>query len=422
MDGLEKPKKLELQDGFVFAFVVAITAAFVGSHGTCDMDVWLRWAEKAADFGIVRGYRAIGEDYPPFCVALLRTFVRIGAACEASPERAIKASIVGALALTSFVHFRIYRNATTTLATHVALLLGSAGLAYLDIYYAPLLLITFWALRAERWTIASLSFVVAFLIKWQPVIIAPFVALHFLRIERLSDFRTIPYRRVALEVLLPVSLLFASVVAVFGWSPIRGAFGAASHHNYLSANALNANWVMTHAVRAFWPHRFGPLVDGRCDLVLTELRSLVLPGKIAFVALYGATLIAYARKPKTVRNLVVCSMIGFLTYFVFNIGVHENHAFMPCLLAMVWMSEEPSAARPAFVVAAMYNLNVFLFYGFDGEMRYGRTIAGLDIALPMAVMYVAAFFWLWWGWVVSTSLSGPSGAARRETATMRGSG
>ena len=59
-------------------------------------------------------------------------------------------------------------------------------------------------------------------------------------------------------------------------------------------------------------------------------------------------------------------------------------------------------ARPPFgwranavILLLMANINLFLFYGVDGDLHIPRVFAGVDIALPLAILNVLFFIYLY---------------------------
>ena len=67
------------------------------------------------------------------------------------------------------------------------------ALGYSDIYFAPALILSLWMLKEGRWLWFSLSFAVGALIKWQPMIIAPFCLLYILGIHDIRKLSQVDY-------------------------------------------------------------------------------------------------------------------------------------------------------------------------------------------------------------------------------------
>ena len=87
-------------------------------------------------------------------------------------------------------------------------------------------------------------------------------------------------------------------------------------------------------------------------------------------------------------------MLGYLCYFTFYTGVHENHLFLIAILAVVLYWREENWRVNAVILLLMANINLFLFYGVDGHLHFPRSFARIDIALPLAILNVLFFIYL----------------------------
>ena len=120
---------------------------------------------------------------------------------------------------------------------------------------------------------------------------------------------------------------------------------------------------------------------------------LIIP-KLLFWTTYLLLLALFFRCEKTFTNLLIFSAPGYLCYFTFNTGVHENHLFLVTILAVVLYWREESWRANAVILLLMANINLFLFYGVDGDLHFPWLFAGVDIALPLAVLNVLFFIYL----------------------------
>ena len=87
------------------------------------------------------------------------------------------------------------------------------------------------------------------------------------------------------------------------------------------------------------------------------------------------------------------ALLGYVAYFIFNVGVHENHLFLATLLAPILWLVEPRRWPLAAGVIVASNLNLLVFYG--AFMRFPRTIGGIDLALPLALSNTVVFALVW---------------------------
>jgi hypothetical protein len=84
--------------------------------------------------------------------------------------------------------------------------------------------------------------------------------------------------------------------------------------------------------------------------------------------------------------------LGYLAYFTFNTGVHENHLFLACLLLGLLAHRERTTLPDLAVWAALLNINMVVFYGLDGRgLPFSPVVGGLDLTLPLALLAVLLF-------------------------------
>jgi hypothetical protein len=371
---------------------------FVQSPGTTDVDIWRTWINHALARGVVDGFAANQADYPPLATAILYGATRIFDLYGLSVFIAIKLSILFFLWLTSFFFWLWTRDVKVTLILYFALLLNSVALGYIDIYFAPTLILGLWMLKERRYFWFAALYTLTCLIKWQPILIAPFIAVYLLGVPDVKSWGERLVRRIGLQTLLPAGGLVAAALVAFGVQPVWQAFQASLEHKFLSGNALNLNWIITYYLQVTRPNDFGGLQNGMANYILTEDRSITLVPRLLFYATYAVTLLVFLFREKSLKSLLIFATVGFMCYYAFNTGVHENHLFLVAILATVlfWLDE---SLRPmALLLILIDNVNLFLFYGVDGVVHFDRTVLGLDISLPLAIFNVGyVVFLLVWG-------------------------
>jgi hypothetical protein len=385
----------------IFLAVLAglFTLSFLHSPGTSDVQIWESWARNADHQGLRAGFAANQADYPPLTSALLFCAVRGLRPFGALTFLAIKISIALFLFLTSLLFWLWTKDLVATLILHAALTLNSVALGYTDIYTAPSLVLALWALKERRYLPFTIFYTLACLTKWQPLIIAPFILLYLLNLPRLADWRRIDFKKLFWQVCLPATLILLATLSFFGHSPVWQAFRAAMSPGYLSGNALNLNWILTHLLEVFQPEQFGGLVQGEARYILTDSRQITLVPRLLFYLFYLASLVVFLRRAKTFTNLVVCASTGYLAYFTFNTGVHENHLFLVAILAVLLFWLQRSHQHTMLLLVLLRNANLFLFYGVNGQgPGFPRALARiLDIALVLAIFNVIFFVHFFWG-------------------------
>jgi hypothetical protein len=385
---ISKNKTLQM----IFLGVIALLAGliFLESPGTTDVNIWRSWTTNASDLGLVGGFRANRADYPPIASAILLAGYRTFHPAGFTQFETIKLTILVFLLATALIFWIWTRNLIWTLVLYASLLMNSAALGYIDIFFAPSLVLALWMLKERRWGWFSVFYALSCLTKWQPVLIAPFIALYILNIQHPREWRQISLKNILLAI-LPAAVILGYILFQYKPEYIWLAFKASLSHEYLSGNALNFNWIQTHLIRVFQPEAFGGLNNSLAELITTTDQRYTLLPRVLFYLTYLATLITFFLRKKTFKNLLVFSICGFFAYYTFNTGVHENHLFLVMLLvgALLWVA--PNTWRTGLVLILINNINLFVFYGIEGEIHFSRPVIGADMAVLLAVFNLAFF-------------------------------
>jgi len=372
-------------------FVNLIALSFFYSPGTGDVSIWRRWIDEIWAFGLTSGFVHSGTDYPPLALIILATVARCADAFGTTVFLALKCSLLFFLFATAACFYWFSRNLVLTAALEFSLTLNSVGLGYLDIYFAPFLIAAFFLLQRGHFKTGVLMFAVSCLIKWQPLLIAPFVCIYVVSAagEGLSGRdkayqRIMPFVIAALMVVLPLIVIFGPAAIV------NSLQRAMTRHNFISGYALNFGWLHTWALHLWAPDKYGGLQNGQIDLIQTRDALLILPEKILFYVSYIGILTAFVRNKKTFGRLVVYSMLGYLAYFLFNTGVHENHLFPIACLAWILVFIDPSQLLRGINLNVAANINLFLFAGVFGQ-GLPRVIADVDISVWFSLANIFLF-------------------------------
>jgi hypothetical protein len=368
-----------------------IAVSFFFSPGTGDVSIWETWMQKIDGDGLIGGFSHTGTDYPPLAFVILATVVRSVHVFGATPLFALKCSILLFLFATSACFYWFTRNLLLTAALEFSLILNSVALGYLDIYFAPFLIAALFLLQRGSFSLGFLFYAISCAIKWQPLIIAPFICLYIFAAARQSPTdgagtkrRLVPFALSALVIVIPL-------LAIFGVPAVFDSFKRAlTYHRFLSGYALNLGWIQTWALNLLSPEKYPPLQTGAIDAVIVREAWVVWPNKLLFYASYLAILFAFVRQTKTFTRLIVYSMLGYLAYFSFNTGVHENHLFLICCLVwiLVWLDGNELIRAINLTLAA--NANLFLFFGAFGQ-RLNPVFAGIDVTLVFAATNLCLF-------------------------------
>jgi hypothetical protein len=264
------------------------------------------------------------------------------------------------------------------------------ALGYVDILFAPFLVAGLFQLQRGNLHSGLLLFALACFIKWQPLIIAPFVCAYVLAAAK----NAAPDRKLR-QAISPFAVSLAIVVipiaSVFGGALLQ-SLDRAMTHAFLSGNALNLAWLHTWTLHLFHPDKYGALRDGHVDAIMAAEPLVKLPEKILFYFSYSIIFLAFALQEKTFRRLIAYSTLGYLAYFLFNTGVHENHLFLVCCLAWILAFVDSANLLRCINLSVAANANLILFYGVIGQpLPFRRVVVGIDITLLFALANLSLF-------------------------------
>ena len=382
--------QVRIAQGGAFAALAVLTVLAIRLPGTGDMEIWERWISNAGRLGILEGFTENAADYPPGASMVLWSAGMVGTALGWVPAAAIKFSLAVGLGVALIAFFAWTRNRAATLGLWAAVLLNSVALGYLDIYTAPFLVLSLRALSEARNGWALTWFTVACLLKWQPALIGPFLLLHVIGTVRrptLDDTRRVAW------LLAPSAAVVLVVVVAFGAMPVAWAFARSLGHRSLSADALNLGWVITWLQQGA-AHGGDALFDRVVYVARAPLWAR-LGAKMLFAGQFVVLLWRYARRPASFDRTLAYALMGSLAYVIFNSGVHENHWFVPTVLAVALAARDAAWRAPAIAIGGLANLNLLLFYGFSGHGPGDSRVIGIDITVPLSMLAVAFYVWMW---------------------------
>ena len=383
---------------FLFLLVSAIAFGFLHSPGTGDVGIQLEWNQNVDAKGIIDGFKANNDSiYPPYPPLNAVMFYYLGRLSRLSGVDAVtgfKFSCFAFLILSTAIFYWWTRNGLLAVVFELSLVLSSTAHGYTDIHMTPALLLSFWALQKKQWVPFTLFFAVSCLIKWQPLIIAPVILIYILDIQRLRDWRSVDYKGIGLRLVLPSVAVFILVLSIFG-TALLTALGKAMHHDWFSCNALNFNWIITYFLKVFRPSTFGELSNGLLKWIRTGDLRIVLGAKLLFFSSYLLTLWLFFRRPKTFTNLLLFSLLAYLSYFMFNTGVHENHLYLAVLFSALLAAYSKRFMSDFIFWSIAANANLYFFYGTDGLGVPFNRVAIIDITLLLAFINLYYYFISW---------------------------
>jgi hypothetical protein len=406
--------------GLLWVLVCLVSLPLLNAPPSADIGSWNDWVAHADSAGLVRGFADNTDSYPPLAAAVIVTAVRTGRRAGVGTEMSIKLSALLFLVATTCVFWLWTRHKWLTLALYASLLLSSVGMAYVDIYFAPSLLLALWALRERRLALFAVAYSVSCLTKFQPLIVGPVLCVYLIQAERAHGSWRAAAETLALRVALPAAAVILPILMLYGARPIWTALLFSTGHPWLSANALNVDWILTHALHVFLPGRFGGLEHGAATLIFADPRSfmLLLP-KALFGVVYIAVLLAFGRRARTFEGLVLFALVAYLTYAMLCPGVHENHLFLAGILGLVLAWLDARYLVTGLILALMANINLALFSPIVGAPSpAGRVLGGvLDSALLFSIFNVGVFLLLVRAALNDRSADGANAGARPPSMT-----
>ncbi len=379
-------------------FLAAFPVILLKTNGTEDLWTFTNWMMNVLQVSIQEGYALNKGDYPPLYIYTLLPFTfLLDEATRPLVTLCIKLAIFCFFYLSAIVFYRITRDKFLTLLWYFTFALHALFLKYIDINYAPFLLVGLWALKNKHYTIFALCYTVCCLIKWPPLIIGPFLALYIFHQSKLETGRFLS--PVSIK---PALASFALIGLCFFWfgSAITDALNKAMNEPYLSGRALNAQWIVTYFLQLNYPDLYRPLDPGGLAEFIVPGKQIITWAKIPFSLFFIATLVAFWRSEKTFTDLLFFCVIGFFTYFTLNTGVHENHLFLPIAIALFLCSIEKRFMSIAILLIVIMNFNLLVFYGVGIKTISAYRDIGMDITvlLSVAVTLLWANWWYRYVW------------------------
>jgi hypothetical protein len=117
--------------------------------------------------------------------------------------------------------------------------------------------------------------------------------------------------------------------------------------------------------------------------------------KLLFVICYLGAFWRLIKFRSSFQAALELSLLGYLAYFTFNTGVHENHLFLATILATAAAALSPDKRLRAVLIVAISNLNLITFYGLTGNGLASNPVVWMDVTLLFSAVNVVLFLFLW---------------------------
>ncbi len=395
VDGLEElmkisDKKIVSQEGMICLGLIVLAGVFFNCPGTGDVEIWNSWMDYAGG-GIIEGYIRQTNMYPPLALFVQICLKKI---CPILSNFSIlRLTNIFFLLVTVFIIQVLYKNYKVTIVSFISLIL-SVNIGYLDIEMCPFIILSFYYLKQNKYIHGGIFFALLCLVKYQPLIILPFIFIYFIHIfdDGHGKWKLIVRWKDVLQFGLPGIILGGGISIIYKGEPIAAMIRGLASGRCISANALNFGWVLQFCLQKLYTEQYGALSSG-------EIRSIdaasqtILSFRYAFILIYIFTmLLLLLAKKRDVKLLLQCCIIGYTAYFLYNSGVHENHLFLGMVLMVMLYLHEPTKNNwyKMYMYILIVNVNLLVFYGISGKgPGFSRIInSSFDPTLALAAFNV----------------------------------
>ncbi len=299
------------------------------------------------------------------------------------------------------------RLATAAFWANPAIVLHSSALGYLDMLACLPAMAALVAANAEYAWLSGVLLSIGVLTKPQGIFVAPAILVALLRTrrgarERLATFFAGTTTAAAIIVL---PFLGAGTLRAM----MRGLTSLVTDGT-LSAQAANVWWLLAYGIRvtrrfaivgapAFFVQsrilQLSDVLTVHSPVAFASGARIVAAGGWSCVALLVAWAAWRARAHNDFTTTVALAAFTVHAYFMFAVQVHENHMIFALPLLALIVGDRASYRRLFVVLSAIVLLNLYLFYGFDGQSGASapRAAALVDATVLLAAANLAAFVW-----------------------------
>jgi hypothetical protein len=403
-----------------FLFLILNLYLAVTIFGTFDVRAWIRSAGLTNDYGLIKGFEIYNMYYPPLSSLILWVVGKISnirslpAWINEYPTAAevglsyipIKLSLVLFLYLiptTIYFYERFLKKHKTEswfsksayIFANPIFILSISVLGYLDIFFAPFLLLSFIFLERKRFYLSGLLLSIAFSIKLIPIFAIPIFLSYFATLDYIKPRLRIDWIN-AQRFLFGIATTVLSLIYFFGYESILAIFKAsAAHGANLSNNAANLNLLISIFIGSN-----------------TAPDMWILLSRGVFYLICGIVTVKIILSTKKLEPILFSSILIFYTYFIFFTGAHENHLF-PALIAAVSyfvILPNPTSKKILMHTSLLLALNLFIYYWLGHIVRNGSFVLIGPQNGPILTKAVSPLISLYslfiYGYLIKTSFGG----------------
>ncbi len=364
----------------VLAFILLFSSLFfLQTPGSPDVVAWSEWAFGIDKYGFVKGYELSESTHPPFAGVILYTSTKISSSLGLLPVKGIKLSMYFFLISTVIIFYIVTKDYFLSIISYFLLMICSLGLMYIDIYYTPFLILSLFFLKKRNILLTTIFYCIASLIKPQVILLMPFIALQIINISSLNEIKYVDYKKVTLNFILPPILIYSAVSLIYG-QPYINSLLRGYNDKMLSGLGTNIGWIITCFINMSKPQLMEWKDIGWNFIIRNPIKFNIYYSilKYSFIITYSIIFIKYFKsKDKSFEKFLLYAIAAFLSYFILNKGVHENHAHIAVILLLLLYGENKNYFLPMLIWGILYNINLILFIGIGGDKDY-KTVFYID--------------------------------------------
>ncbi|MGN0412613.1 MAG: hypothetical protein ACI4FV_06200 [Lachnospiraceae bacterium] len=373
---------------FLFLIMVAmILISFVNARGASDVDFFIGWLENAEKYGVIQGFGANADMYPPILPLLLYVISKCLAFCVNPQLMAIRVTVLGFLFLSCICGKKFWKDNMASVLVFLAFLVSSTE-GYLDIITFPFGIWAFSQMKKmEHKVLMGLALCIWCLIKYQPLIIMPVVLCLFISLDIDKkkvkiDWKSILYMGLgALIPLVPILIVYKDMF----WDSIVCALSRDSGN--VAPYGLNFGWLVQYV----YERMHG--MTGEVQIIWhTEMDKLLAFKYIFWIAFLRILILTCMAKKKDYVLFLKASLAIYILYYLFGTNVHETHLFVGTFLSISLYMETKTDRHKWMMVYTilMYNCNLLMFYGMFGKLtdEFPRVLGSFDPTVLVAAINV----------------------------------
>lgn len=391
--------------------MLLISVVFIPSRGTTDVPVWVEFVEQIRKIDkcvslqdcLHMASRYDVSNYPPGYTVAMYLLNNAPGIRQTSAFIAVKTIIFlfYLLSLASVVFYarsisaskQVLVGAAFLFVSATSLLINAMGLGYVDVFMIPFFILGALFIKKKQYYIAGICITLSVLMKWQPLIIVPFILLHVYLSGRFRG--VVLFMGGAASTLLLMNIFTPNLFSVLQ-KPTSFAFG-----DRIISAAPNIPWIFVYILQktGFSKYIGGyEMVYVYADQASHPILSLFYDVfRFSFIAYYGMLLYRYFTKyretPARYDHMLLFIVFVMFGYFILSSHVHENHLLLGVVSALLLVIENPTRTYRELFIATniVATFSMVVFYGVFGEPFVPMIPWGTSIVTIGAVVTAAWF-------------------------------